>query len=179
MNKLKTSLHLALTTVFAVAATTGSPDSQAVVVDSRADYYLLKHQGESSLSAEKLWQKLIKPATWWHPNHTYSGDASKLSLELQPGGKWIEVWGNNFVEHGRVISVIEGKQIRLEAPFGPLQEMAVTVIWTININPKGKGSTVTFNEIANGSSQSGLDKIADAVDGVKQQAIDRLVATTL
>jgi len=65
--------------------------------------------------------------------------------------------------------------LRLEAPFGPLQEKAIDAIWTISISPLETGSSVTFEFIANGSAFSKLDELAPAVEMVKTQALKTLV----
>lgn len=148
--------------------------SQAEIVSSSASHYVLRHEAKSELDIEALWERLIEPSLWWHPEHTYSGDSKNLSLEPKAGGLWREDWNENSVEHGRVINVATGKMIRLDAPFGPLQEMAVTTIWTITIKADGDHSIIVFDEIANGSSLSGLDELAKAVDFVKSEAIVRL-----
>jgi uncharacterized protein YndB with AHSA1/START domain len=107
--------------------------------------------------------------------HSYSGDAANLSLDPRAGGLWKEEWDGGSVAHGTVLYVKPGEQLRLAAPFGPLQSMAVDVVWTITITPEGTGSKVVFDEVANGSGASNLDKIAGAVDSVKGEAINRLV----
>jgi len=147
---------------------------QAEVVSSSADHYILNHTAVSPLSPDELWLRLVEPASWWHPDHTYSGDASNLSLQPSAGGHWREQWGNNSVLHGVVLNIDKGKLLRLDAPFGPLQELAVKVIWTITIEADGSGSKVMFDEVANGVSNSKLDELARAVDFVKQEAITRL-----
>jgi hypothetical protein len=67
--------------------------------------------------------------------------------------------------------------IRLDAPFGPLQDKAAYVIWTSVLAPHDGGTKVTFTEIANGAQNSALDELAPAVDYVKTEAITRLVNT--
>ncbi|WP_370235449.1 MULTISPECIES: SRPBCC family protein [Henriciella] len=159
-----------------IAVTMGAAlPASAEIVAASSDHYTLRHEAVSTLSPEDMWERLIQPDTWWHPDHTYSGSAQNLWLNPNAGGPWMESWDGNVVEHGRVLSLIEGEMLRLDAPFGPLQGMAVNVVWTISIEPDGDGTRVIFEEIANGSSASGLDKIAPAVDGVKQQAMARLV----
>lgn len=160
--------------ILAVLATFALP-AAADIVAASPDHYTLRHEAVSTLSPEDMWERLIQPDTWWHPDHTYSGLAENLRLDAQAGGLWLETWDGHSVEHGRVLTLMEGQSIRLDAPFGPLQGTAVNVVWTITIEPDGNGTRVTFDEIANGSSASGLDKIAPAVDGVKQQAMARLV----
>ncbi|WP_084397984.1 SRPBCC family protein [Henriciella aquimarina] len=148
----------------------------AEIVAASPSHYTLKHEAMSTLSPEDMWERLIQPETWWSPDHTWSGDAANLSLDPQAGGLWQEAWEGSSVAHGTVLTVMEGKMLRLDAPFGPLQGMGVTVIWTITIKPDGNGSHVTFEEVANGAQASALDQIAPAVDAVKQEAITRLTA---
>jgi hypothetical protein len=148
--------------------------ASAEIITASPDHYTLRHEAVSPAAPQDVWDRLIQPDTWWHPDHTFSGDAQNLSLDAEAGGAWLESWDGNSVEHGRVLTLMEGQSIRLDAPFGPLQGMAVNVVWTITIEPDGNGTRVIFDEIANGSSASGLDKIAPAVDGVKQQAIEGL-----
>lgn len=149
---------------------------QADIIKAAPDHYTLKHEMQSSLSPQDMWSRLIKPETWWHPDHSYSGDAANLSLDAQAGGLWREDWPGGSTAHGQVLYIKSGEQMRLNAPFGPLQGLGVNVVWTITITVDGEGSMVTFDEIANGTSESGLDKLAPAVDFVKGEAIKRLTA---
>jgi len=162
-------------TAIAAAIMFLSSFAQAEVVSSSDNHYVLKHQASSVLSREELWSRLIEPSTWWHPDHTYSGDSKNLSLDLQAGGLWREDWDGNSVLHGSVLTVIEGEMLRLDAPFGPLQSMAVNTVWTISIKSDGEKSLVVFEELANGTDTSGLDELAKAVDFVKSEALSRLV----
>jgi len=150
--------------------------ASAEVVSAAPEHYVLKHEASSELAPKQLWARLIDPRQWWHPDHTYSGDSSNLSLELTVGGQWREDWNGNSVLHGTVINVTVGSMLRLDAPFGPLQELAVNTVWTITVEPEGSGSKVTFDEVANGSKFSGLDELAKAVDFVKREALSRLVS---
>ena len=150
--------------------------AQGEVISSGPDHYTLKQEAESPLPLDELWERLIEPAKWWHPDHTYSGDANNLVLDLEPGGTWSEAWDENFVVHGRIMLVKNKEELRLDAPFGPLQERAVTVVWTISLMETEVGGTyVRFEERASGSQTSDLDALAPAVDYVKSEAIQRLV----
>lgn len=150
--------------------------ASAEIVAASPDHYTLRHEATSELSTRALWNRLVHPASWWHPDHTYSGNASGLSLDARAGGLWREDWTGGSVSHGQVLYVKDGEQLRMSAPFGPLQSMAVNVVWTITITESETGgSVVVFDEVANGSSASGLNELASAVDFVKQEAITRLV----
>lgn len=161
----------ALVSIFAVSC---AASAGAEVVEAAPDHYTLRHEAVSDLSPSDAWSRLVDPARWWHPDHTYSGRAEALTLELKAGGLWREDWDGGSVAHGDVLMVQTGKVLRLDAPFGPLQGMGVTVVWTITLTPEGQGTRIVFEEVASGTAASGLDAIAPAVDGVKSVAISRL-----
>lgn len=162
------ALFLALAAVLV-----GAPAS-AEIVSSSDTHFVLRHEATSPLPADQLWARLIEPQTWWHPDHTYSGDANNLSLDLQAGGLWREDWQDNSVAHGEVLFVDAGRVLRLNAPFGPLQGLGAYTIWTITITPQDNGSTIVFDEISSGPATADMAEIAKAVDYVKGEAIRRL-----
>jgi len=173
------SIHntgLALIACIVLAAGLVVPAAGNAEVLSVSDtHFVLRQEARSSLSAEQLWQRLIRPATWWHPDHTYSGDAANLSLDVQAGGLWREDWDGKSVAHGRVLFADPGKVLRLDAPFGPLQGLGAYTVWTITITPDQDGSVVVFDEVSTGSPTARLSEVAGAVDYVKSEAIQRLV----
>lgn len=148
---------------------------RAEIINASADHYTLRQEAASALSPQQLWQRLIDPKSWWHPDHTYSGSAEHLSLDPVAGGVWAERWDGNSVIHGTVVNVVAGSMLRLDAPFGPLQSQAVHAVWTITIEARETGSKVMFDEVATGSSASDLAELAKAVDYVKTEALSRLV----
>ena len=56
-------------------------------------------------SAEDVYAALGKVGHWWDPQHTYSGDAANLSIELRPGGCFCERFERGGAEHMRVVHV--------------------------------------------------------------------------
>ena len=160
---------------FVLFVTTLLPlDSHSDVVSASPTHFVLRHAEESSLSSADLWARLVQPQDWWHPEHTYSGKASNLSLELTAGGLWREDWHGGSVMHGRVLTITDGRLLRMEAPFGPLQAVGAYVVWTITIEDTENGSMVVFDEIASGPPSAKLDELAGAVDIVKTEAMRRL-----
>jgi uncharacterized protein YndB with AHSA1/START domain len=166
--------HLAWISIAAILLA-GTP-APAEVVSSSSGHFELRHEAVSTLAPDALWARLVQPATWWHPDHTYSGDAANLSLDPVAGGLWLEKWADGSVAHGEVVNVVEGRMLRLNAPFGPLQGAGAYTIWTITISPEGDGSHVVFDEIATGPPTADMAELAGAVDYVKGQAIERLAA---
>ena len=149
--------------------------AHAEVISAAPDHFTLKLEAETELTPDEVWERLIVPADWWLPDHSFSGDSENLSLNPTPGGLWREDWDDGSVWHGTVLQAQPGKVLRLSAPFGPLQDMAVTSIWTITLTPTESGGTlITFDHVTNGSDVSNLQDIAPAVDFVKSQALESL-----
>jgi uncharacterized protein YndB with AHSA1/START domain len=151
-----------------------STPAQSKIIKSEPDHFTLRHEAVSELAPNQIWRRLKNPASWWHPDHTYSGSAQNLRIKLKAGGVWREDWRDGSVVHGTVLYVKKGEVLRLDAPFGPLQQMAVKDVWTITVTPKGDGSKIVFDEVVNGTDESNLEEMATAVDFVKEEAIQRL-----
>lgn len=159
----------------AVAASFVSSIANAEVVTSAPDHFTLVLEAETELSPDEVWARLIDPQEWWQSDHSYSGDASNLSLDPQPGGLWREDWEDGSVWHGTVLQAQPGKVLSLQAPFGPLQALAVNAVWTISLTEmESGGTTIRFDHVTNGTSSSGLDQLAPAVDYVKSEALKSL-----
>jgi len=147
----------------------------AEVLDSAPGQYRLRQEGFSEMPREQLWERLLEPAEWWSPAHTYSGDSGNLSLDASVGGYWKEAWEGGVVAHGRVILLQAPQTLRLEAPFGPLQGVGAYTVWTISLEPEQGGTRVLFEETAVAPASAKLDALAPAVDAVKTEAMRRLV----
>lgn len=153
-----------------------SSSAVADVVTTSDTHYVLHHEASSLLEPDALWDRLIEPSSWWHPDHTYSGDARNLSLDATAGGLWLETWDGGSVAHGEVLLVQKGEMLRMNAPFGPLQGIGAYTIWTVTITATDDGSLVTFDEVASAPPGNDMEQLAGAVDYVKTEAIGRLVA---
>lgn len=149
--------------------------AQADVISAAPDHFTLKLEAETELTPDEVWNRLIIPAEWWLSDHSFSGDSNNLSIDPTPGGLWREDWEDGSVWHGTVLQAQPGKVLRLSAPFGPLQDMAVTSIWTITLTPTDTdGTLITFDHVTNGSASSNLQDLAPAVDFVKSEALKSL-----
>ena len=146
----------------------------AEVATHAPDAFTLRQEAVSTLAPDALWTRLTSPASWWADAHTYSGDAVNLSFEAKSGACWCEAWDGGSVAHGRVLTVMPPKTLVLDAPFGPLQSMPATTIWTITLTPEGEGTRVTSEQRASGA--EGLGDLAAPVDAVMTEAISRLAA---
>ena len=112
---------------------------------------------------------------WWNGDHSWSGDATNLYMDIELGGCFCErLPGGGKVEHLRIIYLSPGSEIRFDGALGPLQQMAVEgrMIW--KIETEGDGSKISFTYLVHGFSQEGFAGLAPAVDGVIGEQLARL-----
>lgn len=129
------------------------------------------------------WASIVQLPRWWSSSHTYSGQASNLSLDAQAGGCMCERWrdaagASHSVQHAQVLLAQEGRVLRLNGGLGPLQDMAVVGVLTIVTSP-GTGAEagqqfLRMTYRVGGGADAGLDKLAPAVDGVIGEQFKRL-----
>ena len=157
-------------------ATTGT--AQAEVTAKAPDGFAIQIVSVVKLDRDGAWARLVDIAAWWSGAHTYSGDAKSLSLNAEAGGCWCELWNGGEVEHGRVVAVMPRDLLRVNAALGPLQDMGVSAALTFQLadGPDAGTTKLTVNYKVNGSSVSGLDKVASAVDGVLVEQVARLAS---
>lgn len=162
----------------------------ATVLPAQADTTAVSSSGFiSSFRAEikaapaQAWGAVVQLPRWWNPSHTYSGNAANLSLDAQAGGCWCERWrdaagASHSVQHAQVVLAQEGRVLRLNGAFGPLQDMAVVGVLTI-VTASGTGAEAGQHFLrmtyrVAGAAEAGLDKMAPAVDGVIGEQFKRL-----
>ena len=118
---------------------------------------------------------LIVPSRWWDPVHTYSQNASNLSLDARAGGCWCEsLPDGGSVLHMTVVNVRPDHLLRLRGALGPLQGMAVEGAMTFVLMPASGGTDVVLTYTVGGYAKDGFVTLADAVDKVLAEQISRL-----
>ena len=161
----------------ACAAALMSAAVSGEVVDKSAGGFTLRSTAQIAAAPDRVFRALVDIGSWWSKDHTYTGDATNMSIVAQPGGCFCEELPNGLgVEHGRVVNVAPNSLLRLVAALGPLQELGVTGSMTWQIAPSGQGSTVTMTYAVGGYVAGGLDKLADPVDKVLAQQVALLKA---
>ncbi len=127
-------------------------------------------------TAAEAFEAFLALPGWWDRAHSYTGDASNLSLDPQVGGCWCERFPDGGgVEHMRVIYIVpDGGPIRLRGGLGPLQPMGASGVMTVDFedSPDGFSSIATLTYIVTGP--AGTGEIAGPVDGVLGDAMTRL-----
>ncbi len=166
----------ALVTCFAVlAAALAAPRASGEVVDVADNGFTVKTTVAVPVDPEKAYAAVVEGVgKWWDPEHTYSGDASNLSIEAKPQGCFCEkLAGQGFVRHLTVINAMPGKLLRLEGGLGPLQGMAVSGIMTWTFKPADRGTTVEMRYSAGGYNPPGFKDLAPVVDSVLRGQVER------
>src|SRR4029453_14206594 len=98
---------------------------------------------------------------WWSKEHTYSGDATRMSLQLRPGGCFCEpLEGGGGIEHMRVTYLKPGEQIVLTGSLGPLLYQATAGVMDVKFERIAGGTRVTMNYRAAGFAKGDGDKMA-------------------
>lgn len=113
--------------------------------------------------------------SWWSGEHTYSGDASNLSLQLRPGGCFCErLPGGGGIEHMRVAYVAPGERVVLTGSLGPLLFEATTGVMDVQVERIAGGSRLTMDYKVAGFAEGGAETLAPIVDQVLAAQMKRL-----
>lgn len=111
---------------------------------------------------------------WWNKEHTYSGDAARMTLQLRPGGCFCEpLEGGGGIEHMRVTYLKPGEQIVLTGSLGPLLYQATAGVMDVKFERIAGGTRVTMNYRAAGFAKGDGDKMAPLVDQVLADQMKR------
>ncbi|HXQ30707.1 MAG TPA: hypothetical protein VN790_01905 [Steroidobacteraceae bacterium] len=155
-----------------------SQPAAADVASAGPSGFVLRIEAVTDRGPASAWQRLVRVQDWWDKQHTYSGDAANLSLDLKPGGCWCEkLPGRGFARHLELVYVVPGKVLRLVGGLGPLQGMGASGALTFTLRPAGQGQTAVTAEYAvSGYRAGGFEDLAAAVDGVLTEQVKRYAA---
>ncbi len=147
----------------------------ADVVASGPSGFLVKIDLDIARDKARVFQTLLKVDSWWDKSHTYSGDANNLSIKLEPGGCFCEVWPKGAVEHLRVLSFSRDTNLTMGGGLGPLQNLGDGVM-RFALAPNDQGSHLTLTYRVWGFDDKGLDKMAVPVNQMLSEQVARLKA---
>ena len=154
--------------VVAIAALALGTPAAAEVVSASSSGFEVRESVALVVPPDATYRDFGNIADWWDPQHTYSGEATNLSLALVPGGCFCEriPKTGGGIEHLRVTYVEPGKHVVLTGALGPLLYEAVAGVMDVSVKQIAGGSQLTIDYKAAGFARGGADKFAPAVDQV-------------
>lgn len=136
--------------------------------------FTLGYERPVRAAPDRVLETVAMPSGWWSSDHTYSGDAANIRLDMIPGGCWCEALPGGGVKHAEVVMVWpERRMVRFDAPFGPLQGMGADAVLTMTWSDPSDGGerVLRWAFVVNGP---GTGAMADVIDGVMTEQFRRL-----
>jgi uncharacterized protein YndB with AHSA1/START domain len=161
-------------TMLAVATAVAAP-AAAAVVGVGPGGFIVAREVQVAAAPERVYRSYVEDyGRWWHPSHSWSGDALNITLDARPGGCLCERWAGGAAQHMSVGYVEPGRVLRLVGGLGPLQRMGLSGTLNLNFETAGEGTLLKLEYRVAGFDPAGFDKLAPLVDGVLGEALDRL-----
>ena len=159
---------------WAMALGLASP-AAAAVIDSQPSGFEVREEVQVASTPAQVYAAIGRIGQWWNSDHTYSGDARNMSLELKAGGCFCEqLKDGGGAKHMGVILVQPDRLVRLEGALGPLAATGGTGHLTFALNPKSAGTDVVLTYDFGGYAKGGMGDFAAPVDAVLGGQLDRL-----
>ena len=157
---------------------------RADVVEANEDGFVTRDSATVSASLLDTWLALTKPGDWWSDQHTWSGDASNMTLTPQAGGCFCEnVPGEDTdsgfsldgsVQHALVVQSFPLRVLRMRGGLGPLQGEPATGVLTITLKDVDQATRIVWKYNVGGPMRYEIAEIAEAVDSVMSEQLERL-----
>ena len=148
--------------------------AQAEVTDKSAAGFEITHKVTVAAPAAKLYAALLTPGAWWSKDHSWSGTAANLSIDLA-NGCFCEKLPKGYVRHMTVVFTDGATTLRLFGGLGPMQFTGASGHMGFVLKPAGEATELTLTYDVGGYAKGGLaDKWAAPVDGVLGDAVGRL-----
>ena len=137
--------------------------------------FSIRSQTSIRKAPAQVYEALAQVGQWWSSEHSYTGDAKNMSIDLRPGGCFCERLPNGGgIEHMRVLYAQPGEMLRLSGALGPLQPLGVTGTMSLKLTSSGGGTTVELTYSVGGFSEGGFNQLAPAVSTVLNEQMNRL-----
>ena len=149
-----------------IVALIGPGTAQAEVIHADPHGFEVREQVQLVVPAAEAMAAFAKIPGWWSKDHTYSGDAANLSLDVRPGGCFCERFPKTGggIEHLRVTYLKPGEEMVMTGALGPLLGEAVFGVLRVSVERIAGGSQLTLDYRAAGFANGGGDRFAPIVD---------------
>lgn len=141
---------------------------QAEVKDVKPNGFTLENSQVVPVDAKAAWDALVNHVgAWWPKDHTWWGDASKLSIQPRAGGCFCEIDGPRQAQHMTVTFVDPERTLRMTGGLGPLQGMGLDGALEWRLAQVEGGTRITLWYRAGGYTPDDLTKFVPVVDRVQ------------
>src|SRR5688500_13251530 len=159
--------NLAVWAVIALASGVASP-ARAEIKDSVANGFTIENSQVVPVDPRTAWNALVDDVgRWWPKDHTWWGDASKLSIQARAGGCFCEIDGERQAWHMTVTFVDPGSALRMTGGLGPLQGMGLDGALEFRFSKVEEGTKITLWYRAGGYTPDDLSQFVRVVDQVQ------------
>lgn len=142
--------------------------AHAEVKDVSPSGFTIENSQMVPVDAMTAWSALVDDVDrWWPKDHTWWGDASRLSIQARAGGCFCEIDGDRQAAHMTVSFVEPGKTLRMTGGLGPLQGMGFSGALEWRFAPAEGGTRVTLYYRAGGYSPDDIGKFVPVIDQVQ------------
>jgi hypothetical protein len=150
--------------------------AHAEVTDRSAAGFEVTEKATIAAPAAQVYAALLTPGAWWASQHSWSGSAKNLSIDLA-AGCFCETLPKGFVRHMTVVFADGANTLRLFGGLGPMQFTGASGHMAFVLKPAGDRTELTLTYDVGGYAKGGLaEKWAAPVDGVLGEAVGRLKA---
>lgn len=116
---------------------------------------------------------MISLGQWWNPVHSWSDDATNLSVELRAVGCFRERRADSSPHHLRGVYAEPGHMLRSTGALGPLQGKEVADAMTETLALTARGIKARLRYALSGRFPDGLGRVVPAVDRVLAEQFAR------
>lgn len=143
-------------------------EAQARIVDQAANGFTVENSEWVAVDPDTAWKAFVNDVgQWWPADHSWWGDASKLSISEKAGGCFCEINGAQQAWHMTVTFVDPGKLMRMTGGLGPLQGMGLNGALEWRFVKEKDGTRITLWYRAGGYTPDDLSKFVPVIDQVQ------------
>lgn len=147
--------------------------AHAEVTDRSAAGFEVTQKATIAAPPAKVWDALMRPAKWWSPKHSWSGDAKNLYFD--PSGCFCERLKRGAVRHMTIIYNDGATTLRLNGGLGPMQFTGASGNLGITLKDKAGTTDLVLTYDVGGYAKGGLaETFAAPVDTVLGEQVARL-----
>ncbi|MGH8223134.1 MAG: SRPBCC family protein [Woeseiaceae bacterium] len=150
--------------------------AQAAVIDAGSGGFTVRHALTIDAPRDEVYRIAVEEVgKWWSSDHTVSKDAANLRIDTGVPGCFCETLGGDAgLVHLFVTFVNPGVMLRFTGGLGPLGLMGVNGNMTWEFEDRDDGTAVTLHYALGGYRPGGLDSMAEPVDAVLVEQMERL-----